>query len=239
MLADLDWVPVPRGVVLRGTPAEEIDEVVRRHAEYGLPRSYFAKEAPRLEIAVEAFSMTRVPVTVSQWRRFCTAVGWDPPTADGRLPIEGVQWWEAVAFCEWATSIAGREVRLPTEDEWERAARGDDEREYPWGDHFEKRRANLAELGIGHALPVGSVPLGASAFSLLDMAGNVDEWTATEYYPYPGAPEDVADRESWSFDPHITRGGGYMHCKDLARCARRHGIYEPRSGAGFRVATSG
>lgn len=94
------------------------------------------------------------------------------------------------------------------------------------------------ELGLGHALPVGSLPLGASAFGVLDMAGNVDEWTATEYYPYAGAPDDVPVVEDQAFGRHITRGGGFVHSRDLARCSRRHGIYTPGGGAGFRVAAN-
>jgi formylglycine-generating enzyme required for sulfatase activity len=232
-----DLVTVGAGTVFRGTPAEEIDDLVSQYIEYGipLPRSYFAKEAPRIEVRVDAFAIARVPTTIGQWRVFCDEVGWRPAEGDERLPVE-VDWWQAVAFCEWATEITALPLRLPTEDEWERAARGDDTREFPWGDVFEARRANLAELGIGHALPVGSLPLGASAFGLLDMAGNVDEWTATEFYPYPGAPPDVPLIEEQALDRHVRRGGSYRQCKDLARCARRHGMYEPSDGGGFRVA---
>jgi hypothetical protein len=104
-----------------------------------------------------------------------------------RLPIDGIRWAHAQAFCQWMAEESALSIRLPTEDEWERAARGDGSREYPWGEDFETRRANLAELGLGHALPVGALPLGASAFGVLDMAGNVDEWTSSEYTPYPGA----------------------------------------------------
>ncbi len=234
----IDWVEVPRGVLIRGTPSVEIDEVVQRHSDYGLPHSYFAKEAPQSEVEVTAFNISRTPVTIDQWRSFCEVTGWDAPAGDGRLPIERLAWWQAQAFCEWASDATGVAARLVSEDEWERAARGDDTREYPWGNVFERRCANLAELGVGHALPVGSLPLGASPFGVLDMAGNTDEWTATEYYRYPGGPDGLPDVEDHAFDRHITRGGGYIHCKDLARCARRHGVYEPGGGAGFRVAAS-
>ncbi len=204
----------------------------------GLPRSYFAKEAPRSQIPVGAFAIATTPVTFDQWRSFCAVAGWDAPAGGGSLPIDQLAWWQASAFCEWASEVTGGEVRLPTEDEWERAARGDDGREYPWGDVFERRCANLAELGIGRALPVGSLPFGASPYGVVDLAGNVDEWTSTQYYAYPGAPAEVPSVEHHAFDPHITRGGSYMHGKDLARCARRHGIYEQGGGAGFRVAAT-
>ena len=235
---ELEWIEVPAGRVLRGTPVDEVEAVVLRHRDYGLPRSYFAKEAPRSEVDVPGFLIARTPVTVGQWNAFCEGVGWALVARDDRLPIDGLAWWQAHAFCEWATEQTGHDIRLPTEDEWERAARGDEAREYPWGDAFDPRRANLIELGLGHALPVGSLPLGASPFALLDMAGNVDEWTSTEYYPYPGAPDDVPLVEAQAFDRHITRGGGFVHFRDLARCARRHGIYAPGGGAGFRLAAS-
>lgn len=236
---DVDWVAVPAGRLLRGTPVGEVEEVVLRHHDLGLPRSYFAKEAPRSEVDVPAFVIARTPVTVGQWNTFCEQVGRPSVARDERLPVDGVAWWEAQAFCAWATGECGQPIRLPTEDEWERSARGDDAREYPWGDAFEPRRGNLVELGLGHALPVGSLPLGASAFGLLDMAGNVDEWTATEYDPYPGAPDEVPAVETHAFDRHVTRGGGFVHFRDLARCSRRHGIYAAGCGAGFRVASDG
>lgn len=234
----IDWVSIPHGTLLRGTPADEIDDVTDRHAAYGLPRSFFAKEAPRSEVVVASFAISRTPVAIETWRTFCATAGWPQPSGDQRRPVDGLAWWEASAFCEWAADVTGLAVRLPTETEWERAARGDDAREYPWGDTFDRGCANLAELGVGHALPVGALPRGASPFGVLDLAGNVDEWTATEYAPYPGAPTDVPPLEPQAVDRHITRGGSYRHCMDLARCARRHGSYVRGEGAGFRLAMS-
>jgi toxoflavin biosynthesis protein ToxD len=69
----------------------------------------------------------------------------------------------------------------------------------------------------------------------MDLVGNVDEWTSSVYAPYPDAPAQVPDVEAWASDPHITRGGGFMHHRDLARCARRHALYPPMRGAGFRL----
>jgi formylglycine-generating enzyme required for sulfatase activity len=149
-----------------------------------------------------------------------------------------VSFWQAAAFCGWISEISGQLVRLPQEHEWEKAARGEDSREFPWGDDFGSSLANTAELGLGGTTPVGSFPLGASPYGLLDAAGNLDEWTITPYSPYLGAPEDVPEMEDWARSPFVTRGGGFNHTRDAARCARRHGVYD--SGpVGFRVVTLG
>lgn len=245
---DVDWVEVPAGRLLRGSPIEAIDEIVGRHADLvafldnrlvqGLPRAFFAKEAPRTEVDVPAFSISRTPITRGQWAEYSSATGADtPPDGDLGHPVDEVFWSATAGFCAWLSEEIGEPIALPTETQWERAARGDDAREYPWGDVFDPQAANLAEAGVGHTTPVGSFPRGASPHGVLDLAGNVDEWTATEYSPYPGAPADVPTTESWAADRHVTRGGSYQHCRDLARCARRHGVYPPLTGAGFRVVT--
>ena len=235
-VATVRWISIPRGVVQRGTPADQIDAVVRAHSDLGLPRSYFAKEAPRQAIEVAAFTIAATPVTSDFWRTFATNTGvsTDASTPSGH-PIDGVRWEQADQFCVWLSDRLGEPFRLPTEDEWERAARGDDGREYPWGDRFDAACANLAEARVGSTTPVGSFPRGASPFGLLDLAGNVDEWTATVYAPYPGAPADVPALESWALDAHVTRGGSWRQHRDLARCARRHGVYPGNVGAGFRL----
>ncbi|MFD3519240.1 formylglycine-generating enzyme family protein [Streptomyces sp. NPDC058653] len=236
----VDWVEIPAGVLLRGTPADEVAEVARRYADTGVPVEWYRKEAPRTEIPVPAFRIARTQVTVGQWTRFARATGRAVPGAPADHPVTGVGWDDALAFCRWlGERLGGLEVRLPTEDEWERAARGDDGREFPWGDEYRTGLANLVDLGVGTTMPVGSLPEGASPFGVLDMAGNADEWTSTLYAPYPGAPGEVPRMEDWAFDPHVTRGGAFRHDRDLARCARRHGAYEKdlvAIGVGFRLA---
>jgi toxoflavin biosynthesis protein ToxD len=235
-IATVQWISVPAGVLQRGTPESEIDAIVRAHADLGLPRSYFAKEAPRHAVEVAAFTIAATPVTSNLWRAFATTTGLgaDVSTPSGH-PIEGVHWQQAQHFCVWLSDQLGEPFRLPTETEWERAARGDDTREYPWGDRFDVRCANLAEAKIGGTTPVGSFPRGASPFGVLDLAGNVDEWTATAYAAYPGAPADVPAEETWALDRHVTRGGSWRQHRDLARCARRHGVYPGNVNAGFRL----
>lgn len=233
---DIDWVEIPAGVLVRGTPAADIDAITAAHADLHVQRGWIAKEAPRAEVAVAAFAISRTPVTVAQWSAFAAATGRPPVTGPPDHPVDGLGHADAVAFCSWLSARIGLPVRLPTETEWERAARGGDDREYPWGDRYLPGRANLADAGIGATTPVGSFPGGAGPFGVLDLAGNVDEWTGTRYAPYPGAPAGVPLVEDWAADPHVTRGGAFHHGRDLARCARRHGVYPPLRGAGFRLA---
>jgi formylglycine-generating enzyme required for sulfatase activity len=240
----IDWVEIPAGLLVQGTPSEDVAAIAAAHADIGVERSWIAKEAPRHELTLPAFAIARTPVTVEQWSRFAAAVGLPPPPQPHGLnhPIDGVRWEEANYFCTWLADTYRWRVRLPTESEWERAARGGDAREYPWGDHYESGRGNLADLRLRKTTPVGSFPGGASPFGVLDLVGNVDEWTATPYAPYPGAPPDApsaADANTVATDPHVTRGGGFVHNRDLARCARRHGLFAPARGAGFRLVLEG
>lgn len=237
----IDWVEIPAGTLLRGTPADDLPDIAERFSDTGVPMAWYVKEVPRARIRVPAFRIARTPVTVGQWEPFAAETGRSLPDGPADHPVFGVSWDAAVAFCAWTARRTGMDVRLPTEDEWERAARGDDAREFPWGDEYRRGLANLVDLGLGTTTPVGSFPGGASPFGVLDMAGNVDEWTSTLYAPYPGAPPELAATESWAFDPHITRGGAFRHDRDLARCARRHGAYEEdlrAIGVGFRLAAS-
>ena len=98
-------------------------------------------------------------------------------------PVIGVSWYEADAFCRWMTNTRkdGHEYRLPKEEEWEKAARGDDGRVYPWGDEFDQEKCNTKESGIGKPTRVTIYPNGISPYGCYDMAGNVWEWTSSIY----------------------------------------------------------
>lgn len=235
----VDWVDVPSGILHRGTAAADLDAEHACFADTGIPPEWFRKESPRTQVEVPGFRISRTPVTVRHWNVFAAETGRALVDTPDDHPVSGVSWTDAAAYCAWLSDRLGHEVRLPTENEWERAARGDDARRFPWGDEYRPGLANLVDQGLGTTSPVGSFPEGASPYGVLDMAGNVDEWTATLYAPYPGAPADVPTLEDWAFDPHITRGGAFRHDRDLARCARRHGAYEAdlaAIGVGFRLA---
>ena len=155
-----DWVDVPAG-----------DYVIGRDAD----------ESRQRVVEVDGFELTRTPVTNAQYERFVAQTGAAAPPhwpARSNHPVTFVDWDEASAFCVWAGG------RLATEAEWEKAARGTDGRRFPWGDEEDGSRAAVGRgLKHGSTSPVGSRPDGASPYGLLDMAGNVWEWTSTEYPP--------------------------------------------------------
>ena len=198
-----------------------------------------ADEAPCHEVEVAAFRLGRTPVTNAQYGAFVRGTGHAPPAGwpDGRLPpgrelhpVTYVSWAEADAFCRWTGGA------LPTEAQWERAARGDDRRTWPWGD--EPPSAAHAVLGVTDTRPVGGRLAGAGPFGQLDLAGNAWEWTASLYRPYP---HDGADgREGEGPGPRAVRGGAFTHGPGEARCSYRHGMLPGTIDhyVGFRLATA-
>lgn len=192
-------------------------------------------ERPERTVAVKAFSIDRTEVTRAAYAacvaaRRCKPV---PPAAAGpadsdpKLPVTGVSFADATAYCKFANG------RLPTEVEWEKAARGGDGREYPWGGELDCARANwgnfegegpCAGKNPGHPAPVGSYPAGASALGVQDLGGNVWEWVADKY------DEDPTRR--------VVRGGSCCSYFVGPRSANRNAwTPEHRDGdLGFRCA---
>lgn len=171
-------------------------------------------------------------------------------------PIAGVCWYEALAYCRWLTEqmrdsdqcpkplcrllSEGWSVTLPSEAEWEKAARGDDGRLYPWAGEPDPNRANYDDTGIGTTSAVGCFPLGESLYHCLDMSGNVWEWTRSKYKEYPYRHEDGREQLDESDDERVLRGGAFNFTDGDCRCACRDGG-DPgdRNGlVGFRLALS-
>ena len=168
-------------------------------------------------------------------------------------PVVGITWYEALAFSRWLHGqqrLAGKlpqgwVVRLPSEPEWEKAARGKDGRPYPWGKNFDSEYCNAKESTIGTSTAVGTFPKGASPWGAEDMAGNVWEWTVSVNgtYPYPEAGNEREKRENLEADSYtsrIIRGGGFSGDGRVVGCAVRL-RYDPylRFGyMGFRVLSS-
>ena len=162
-----------------------------------------------------------------------------------------MSWHDARAYCDWLSEEKGREYRLPTEAEWEKAARGDqDVRAYPWGDDFDPGKCNIKDTGIGGTSPVGMFAAGVSPYGCLDMSGNVWEWTQSlwgrdESKPDYGYPYDYADgRENTKAENEVlrvVRGDSFGSDRQLVRCAIRF-RFNPRyryDNLGFRVVAPG
>lgn len=158
-------------------------------------------------------------------------------------PVVDITWYEAIAYCNWLTKRlkeAGKlgkdeVIRLPTEAEWEKAARDVDGRWWPWGNDWDQERANTVENFLQATTPVGIYPLGASPYGALDMAGNVWEWTSSLYKDYPYKTDDGRENPE-AQGPRVARGGSWVDEAGAARSASRANI-TPNFGSiliGFR-----
>jgi formylglycine-generating enzyme required for sulfatase activity len=160
---------------------------------------------------------------------------WQPETWENQRqrpyhPVVGITWHEACAYCSWVSHEKECLVRLPTEEEWEYAARGDDGRPYPWGEYFDATLTNTLEAGRYDTVEVTSIPGDSSPFEVMDMAGNVQEWTSSDYSSMPG--EQFYDRTL-----KVVRGGSFDDTSFGSRTSYRR-AYPPGyyySFLGFRV----
>jgi formylglycine-generating enzyme required for sulfatase activity len=251
------FIRIPAGAFLLGTPERELSALAKA---YGGTRESYREESPQQRLTLPAFEIARVPVTNALYAAFADATGAPrPPAALADHPVVDVSWNDANAFCAWLTTAISdwgrgtgkiapnpqspipnlRAIRLPTEAEWERAARGLDARTFPWGDAWDAERANTRESGLAGTTPVGSYSSGASADGCLDMAGNVWEWTASLDLPYPYAANDGRN-DARAAGRRILRGGCYANPHGFARCACRFRLLPTVRNPfmGFRLARS-
>jgi formylglycine-generating enzyme required for sulfatase activity len=205
-------------------------------------------ERPAHRVKVPAFRIDKYETTNAMYEEFVRATRRDPPFhwTDGRVPegkddhpVVYVSWHDADAFCRWAGK------RLPTEAEWELAARGRDARRFPWGDAFSPLRANtpqywLTKHAAGDTMPVGSFPQGGTPEGVEDMAGNVYEWVADWYQPYPG---NQSPNVHYGMKNKVLRGGSWYDCLSygcgLSSPAYNRSRFAPEiknKGFGFRCA---
>lgn len=218
-VVDDDMVLVPAGPFTMGCDACDADE------------------APAHVVTLSAYAIDRTETTRGAYALcvdagVCGAPDGFDPDVDPTLPMTGMSWDDAAAYC----AFAGK--RLPTEAEWEKAARGDDGRTYPWGDDAPTcAQANVA--GCGDALlPVGGREAGASPYGALDLAGNAWEWTADWYaadaYADHAGPDPEGPPTGTS---KVYKGGSAGNDAALARASNRADTYAPSvggSGLGFR-----
>ena len=231
------FLPIPTGPFLMGSTREEIAHAVEEFPH--LQAAWFEKEYPQHEVNETTFYMAETLITNRQWQALMEATdvarnpqGYEADNPD--YPVWDITLEELSQFCIWLSELSGYKITIPTESQWEKAARGTDRREYPWGNSFDKTLCNTKESGIGHPTKVGSFPNGKSPYGILDMAGNVEEWTRTKYQPYPGGTP-INDRFGGPSNYYVIRGGSFDHEGDLARCARRHGGPYEHSIVGGRL----
>lgn len=197
-------------------------------------------EKPRHRVYLDAFHIDKYEVTNTLYQRFISATGHREPRhmSDSKWnnpqqPVVGVSWHDAEAYCRWAGK------RLPTEAEWEKAARGTDERRYPWGNEWDKKRANGSESGIGRTTPVGQYPGGVSPYGAEDMAGNVWEWVADWYDAdyYQRSPERNPRGPELGSGKVVRGGSWYYQPLNLRLSLRNHHSPDNRfDDLGFRCA---
>ncbi len=196
---------------------------------------------PQRQVYLDAYAIDRTEVTNAAFSvfvaqtNFQTKRGWDNSiVAQGAdEPVVGILWSEADAYCRWVGK------RLPSEAEWEKAARGIDGWIYPWGNHWDPSKANTLESNLGGVVAVGSYPGGASIYGVLDMAGNAAEWVSDyfefDYYTYapsknPTGADEVLD--------HGLRGGSWASDAAVAKTFFRDSSHSvrPNQRVGFRCA---
>lgn len=210
---------------------------------------------PEHQVYVADFYIDRWPVTNAEYKQFIETTGhpapyykvswcdtkgynWDPekrlyPPGKADHPVVLVTWEDAMAYAAWA------DKRLPTEAEWERAARGKYGRRYPWGDEFEPGRCNIKEAALGQTSPVGTFsPQGDTPEGLIDMVGNVWECTNSLFRPYPYEADDGREsRQAAGF--RVLRGASWVNDANVAHClARLDGDFQFYNNFGFRCAVS-
>jgi formylglycine-generating enzyme required for sulfatase activity len=224
-----DMVLVPAGEFRMGTnDAEQPTE--------NKPR-LTADATPQHTVTLGAFYLDKTEVTNAAYKKYCDATKYplpphwkngNFPAGEDEFPVTHINWWEAKAYAAWVGK------RLPTEAEWEKAARGTDARVYPWGNDWDRSRV---VWGAKRPDRVASRPSGASPFGALDLAGNVFEWTESWYEAYPKSPHQFAE---FGKQLKVIRGGAFEGMENLARTFYRS-VARPQTRSewvGFRCAKS-
>lgn len=197
-------------------------------------------EKPAHEVTVASFYLDRTEVSNEDYKKFLDATKHSPPKSwkqgqypagQERKPVSGVSWNDAASYARWAGK------RLPTEAEWEYAARGSQGLEYPWGNSWIDDAAISKESKLNQPADVGSLPKGAGPFGNLDLAGNVWEWTADDYAPYPGSNEKI---EAQLKRMKVIRGGSFKSDRKFLTSYLRNMVSPETtdSSLGFRCAKS-
>ncbi len=245
-----DWIPIPAG---------QVKLVNTWDSDYP---TYVGNIDEKKSFTVAAFSIAKYPLTNDQFRLFVdakgyedkqwwTQAGWgtrqkrqwteprywqDAKWNDGDSPVVGVSWYEAQAYCRWLSALTGESITLPTEQQWQRAAQGDDGRAYPWGSEWDGTRCNNSvrpqsserTSKITHYEGKGDSP-----FKVVDMSGNVSEWCLNDY--------GSGDTDEEGTEHRVLRGGSWFDLHSgRFKCDDRYWDfpYRRNDDGGFRLALS-
>lgn len=245
-------IKIPAGLFLMGTSDDDIKHLQLRESDWAYDwtdNELFESEQPQHRVSLAAFEIGQFPVTNSEYHLFIKDSGYRLPKGwigfrypDGMEfhPVVGVSKIDSEQYIKWMNERTELDYRLATEAEWERGARGEDARIYPWGNTFDPWRCNTAESMKKGTTPVGLYsPGGDSYLGAVDMVGNVWEWTSSQMKSYPYRPDDGRE-EKKPRASYIIRGGSWYYTRKLARCAAREGMLEDHISPiiGFRLARS-
>jgi formylglycine-generating enzyme required for sulfatase activity len=239
----LEWVTIPEGEFVIGDTFGDGD----------------ASEKPSHLVYLDRYEISKFEVTYDQYDLFCKeskrATANPRETVRGSRPVLVDTWDDANMFCIWLSGKTGKKILLPTEAQWEKAARGTDQRRYPWGNmEPDCGIVNFNNCSTG-TRPVGSYPAGASPYGVMDMAGNAMEWCGDGfieniYSPYPGSyknPSNPINMDPFrypvgqiqvpqeSYMSAVVRGGDYKSSAYVIQTLRRSNYTLNTSGIGFRV----
>jgi formylglycine-generating enzyme required for sulfatase activity len=226
-----EMVRVPAGEFIMGSSPAQMEEGLRLCGK-NCKREWFANEVPQHRVYLDEFFIDKYEVTNDQYNQ-CVSAGPCSPNqkfdgfTDPQQPVVGVDWNQVDTYCKWVGK------RLPTEAEWEKAARGTDGRTYPWGEGIDCSKANYSDCKHGKTKNVGSYPSGESPYGAMDMAGNVWEWVADWYDAnyYQNSPNrNPTGPTSAEFRVH--RGGSWYYYPFFLRASARSGG-TPVTGYGY------
>jgi serine/threonine-protein kinase len=231
----IEWVTVPASEFLMGSDKSQDARA-------------FDNEMPQHKLHLPEYHIAQYPITNAQYLKFVEVSNHAVPHhwTDGKIPsglenhpVVNVSWQDACAYCDWASRAAGCKIRLPSEAEWEKAARGTDGRIWPWGNELRPNDVDNFAWDAAGTTPVDKYPQGKSPYGCYDMAGNVLEWTGSQYKPYPYVITDDRD-EPEGARMRTLRGGAFSHdggYDGAVRCAfRLWSLPDLRSVfVGFRV----
>jgi formylglycine-generating enzyme required for sulfatase activity len=234
---------IPAGEFTMGDSVEQAMVECKKERD-DCESAWFAAEAPAHTVNLPAFYIDPYEVTTGNYKRCVDAGTCTAPrltasathpnyygTAEfDHYPVINVNWGQAKTYCEWHAA------RLPSEAEWEKAARGTDQRTFPWGEGADKTRANYQASGFGDPIAVGSYETGKSPYGVYDMAGNVWEWVSDWYDVYPGG--DPQANPDFGQKLRGLRGGAWLDPGNSIRASYR-GQLDPThdfGNIGFRCA---